>query len=304
MKKEVSLAIGQFVPLIGEIAAIDLAKEIGLSCVDFDLIRYNCNSQNTVYASKNEDEVFSYFEKIKKHADDIGVRIVQTHGRIMAYNYDEEHNKNELCGFALDCVATKALGAKYCVVHAVHLGLDATADEQKRYNSRMFSDYMPYARKNGIIVATETLGDMVTPEGREGVDFFGDLREFRHHYDEVTANSENSPHFCTCIDTGHTNKVSRFQGKEKVPEFIRQMKGTIGCLHLNDNNTLTDEHKVPGMGTLNWKEVLCALDDAGFDGVYNMELNLEHFGRKLSLMKEYARFSVSVMKEMLEDHYQ
>ena len=303
MKKEVSLAIGAFVPLIGEIATIDLAKEIGLSYVDFDLIRYNCDAPSTVYASKNEDEVFSYFERIKKHADSVGVGIAQTHGRIRAYNYDEEHNQNELCGFKLDCVATKALGAKYCVVHAVHLGLDAKECDQRAYNSRMFCDYMPYARKNGITVATETLGDMVTPEGRKDVDFFGDLSEFRRHYDEVMADSENASHFCTCIDTGHTNKVSRFEGKESVPEFIRQMSGTIGCLHLNDNDTLTDQHKIPGMGTLNWTEVLSALDDAGFCGIYNMELNLEHYGRNLSIMKDYARFSVSVMKRMLEDHY-
>ncbi len=300
--KEVSLAIDRLQGMVGDIGALDIAKDIGLNCVDFCLLRYDCSNPSSVY-NKSEDEICEHFAKIKKHADSIGIRIGQTHGRIKAYNYDEEHNKNELLSFEHDCLATSVLGSKFCVVHAVHLGLDAPDTDQRKYNSRMFADFMPYARKYNITVASETLGDTQTPDGRFGVDFFGDLDEFMLHYNEVAGIKENEGHICTCMDTGHTNKASRFEGKAKVPEFIRKIGHTIGCLHLNDNDSLTDQHKVPLSGNLDWFEVLSALKEVGYDGTYNMELNLNHFGKSLSMVRDYAEFSVKVMKNLLDDFY-
>ncbi len=301
--KEVSLSIDRLQNALGDIEALDMAKAIGLTCVDFCLLQYDCANPYSVY-NKSEDEICEHFTKIKKHADSIGIRIGQTHGRIKAYRYDEEHNKNELASFERDCLATSLLGSKYCVVHAVHLGLDAPAEDQRKYNSRMFSEYMPYARKYNITVASETLGDTRTPDGRDGVDFFGDLDEFLTHYDELASVKDNDGHICTCIDTGHTNKASRFEGKVSVPQFIRRAGHTIGCLHLNDNDSLTDQHKVPLSGNLDWNEVLSALRDVGYEGTYNMELNLYHFGKSVSMMRDYAEFSVKVMRNLLDEFYE
>jgi len=47
--------------------------------------------------------------------------------------------------------------------------------------------------------------------------------------------------------------------------------------------------------------VLNALDEVGYDGVYNMEVKLAHFGDDFLI--EHAEFAVKVMKYMLETHY-
>ncbi len=302
MKYNISLSFHEFQQALGVYGAIDLAKELGLYGIDFSLLAENCASQNSVY-SKGDDAVFEHFTKIKEYADAAGVAICQTHGRIKAYNYDEEFNKNESASFRCDAIATKALGAKYCVVHAVHLGLDANPQDQRSYNARMFDDFMPHAKEFGITVATENLGDTLTPDGRSGVDFFGDKEEFLRAYNETASKNGNAPYICTCVDTGHINKASRFEGEPKPHEMIYAMGNSIKCLHLNDNDCMTDQHLVPQAGNIDWQKVLCALKDVGYNGVYNMELDLLRFGKDISIMKQYAAFAANVMDALLTKYY-
>lgn len=44
-----------------------------------------------------------------------------------------------------------------------------------------------------------------------------------------------------------------------------------------------------------------ALDEIGYGGIYNMELNLRHFGDNFLI--ETAEFAVKVMRNMLTERY-
>ena len=50
------------------------------------------------------------------------------------------------------------------------------------------------------------------------------------------------------------------------------MGKNLTCLHLNDHDMLTDQHKIPEMGTINWNDVFDAPDEICYSGNYNMEL--------------------------------
>ncbi|MBR5528541.1 MAG: sugar phosphate isomerase/epimerase [Clostridia bacterium] len=301
MKKRISLSTGALQNELGPYKMLEFAKESGLDAVDFELIGQTVESENSVY-SKSDDEIFEYFDSIRKHAENCGIEIYQTHGRIKAYNYDEEFYELECRSFRCDCIATKALGAKYCVVHNVHLGLDAPDCDQRKINNRMFDDYMHHAKEHGIVIAMENLGDTCTPDGRFGVDFFGDKAEFLRSYNEVSSKPGNADHLCTCVDTGHINKATRFNTTPPPHEMILAMGNSVRCLHLNDNDSMTDQHLVPGAGNIDWQKVLCALRDIGYEGVYNMELDLRRFGNNVELIKQYTAFSVNVMKELLNKY--
>ena len=54
-------------------------------------------------------------------------------------------------------------------------------------------------------------------------------------------------------------------------------------------------------GTIDWKDTFDALDEIGYDGVYNMELGLNHFGNDFEI--EEAAFSIKVMRNILKDKY-
>lgn len=77
--------------------------------------------------------------------------------------------------------------------------------------------------------------------------------------------------------------------------------GSIQCLHLNDNDTLVDQHKIPMTGTIDWTKTFDALDEIGYDGIYNMELSLRCFGKGFEY--EEAEFAIKVMRKILKDRY-
>ena len=302
MKYEVSLSIGAFQSFLGDIAALDAAKEIGLTCVDFDLLRYDCAREGNLY-TKSEDEIASHFEAVRRHGEEIGVRIGQTHGRIQGWKKDEAFNENETKGARLDAMATRLLGSRYCVVHSVHLGPQVSGEEHCALNTPMFDTYLSFAKENGIKIATETFGDSHLPDGRADVDFFGRKSEFIHAYEKISAKDGNAPYFCTCMDTGHTNKAYRFEGQPSVPEMILALGNSIECLHLNDNDRMTDQHKMPLSGCIDWKATMEALREVGYAGSYNMELSLGYYGKTFEMIKSYAEFSVKVMKQLLINCY-
>ena len=75
----------------------------------------------------------------------------------------------------------------------------------------------------------------------------------------------------------------------------------IIALHLNDNDTIKDQHKIPMTGSIDWNDVFDALDEVGYDGYYNMELNLMNFGE--GMMIESGAFAVKLMKDILNGRY-
>lgn len=172
MDERISLSIFNIQDRFGDIGAIEFAHDIGLRYVDFDLCRYDAHKENSLYASDDLSAVAKHFREVRARADALGVKIAQTHGRIKAYNPDDSWNEGELKGFIRDALATEILGAPYCVVHGVHLGLDTSAEEHIRTNLRMFSDFLPHAAEHGICIASETLGDTHAPDGRNGLDYF------------------------------------------------------------------------------------------------------------------------------------
>ena len=84
-------------------------------------------------------------------------------------------------------------------------------------------------------------------------------------------------------------------------DVIRRLGKTVEVLHLNDNDTLTDQHKIPMTGCIDWEDVFNALDEIGYSGVYNMELVLSRFGEGIE--KETASYAVTVMRNLLERRY-
>jgi hypothetical protein len=113
---------------------------------------------------------------------------------------------------------------------------------------------------------------------------------------------DNEKYFKVCMDVGHTNKALRFAGNPTPQDAVLRLGKAIVVTHLHDNDGITDQHKIPMTGTINWSAVLDALDQIGFDGYYNLELNLRHFGADFSV--QTARFGVEVMQYMLQKHFE
>lgn len=301
MERKVGISTFELQRLYGDRRALEIAHEIGADAVDFSLCDgYDYQKEGNLYARPDE-EIRAYFKDLREYAASMGLEIYQTHGRGRGFRAIPEFDEAQIKNARLDCIATAALGARYCVFHTcttIFHSPDTPREVMHRLNDEMFLRILPYAKENGIVAATETFGDAT---GKGCCDFFGNMNEFLEAYDRIAAHPEYRDCFAVCMDTGHTNKATRYNQNPQPEDAIRMLGERIKVLHLHDNDTYTDQHKIPMTGCIDWNAVMDALDAVGYAGVYNLEVVLSHFGKDFAI--EEARFAVKVMKHLLKTRY-
>lgn len=295
MDKRVSISIIDLQKKLGHKAAIEAAKKCGADAIDFDLSPRSVAREGDIY-SRGKDAVREYYSELKEHADNLGIKINQTHGRFCGYGKTPEEDELFLKNAELDCIATAALGAKYTVFHTPaynHVG-DLPDEQMMNIGHSLFSSILPFAKENGIKIAAETHG---TASKYSKMEFFGIPENLLGLIDRVKHTSDAGEHLCICVDTGHTNLAVKM-GHPSVGNVIRQLGSLVEVLHLHDNDGIKDQHKMPKTGILDWNDILSALDEIGYKGCYNLEVVLDHFGPEL--MEDEAAFSIKIMKNMLK----
>ena len=303
MNKKVSFSTTSVHRDYSEIELVEIAKKIGADGINLSLW-YSVIYDDCIY-SKSDDEICEYFTKVRKRADELGIKICQTHGRIRGYidGDDEYNNVIHPKNARLDCMVTKILGAPVTVFHSSNTArnLDASPERMREMTFDMFTKSLEFAKEFDVQIATETFGaggHLCRENGTR--DFFGSISEFKNIYDRICAIGNNKDYFKICVDTGHTHNCVQF-GEPSVGDTIRLLGKDIVCLHLHDNDGTGDSHRLPKSGTIDWDDVFDALDEIGYDGYYNLEVANRRFGDKL--MVDTAEFSIKVLKNMLAERY-
>ena len=293
--KKVSMSLESIQATQNDFDAIDGIVEIGADGIDFSLMEHAVNKEGDIY-TKPISEIIEYFTRVRKYADERGVTIRQTHGRLVGFAMSPEGDDIFIRSAEIDFIVSRVLGAKYCVVHTpaiTWVGPDHTDEEMFDIGVRLFTSILPYAKREGIKIAAETHGD----SGKYGkMEFFGYVENLIELIERVRAASDAGDYLCVCVDTGHTNMTVRY-GCPSVGDVIRRLGSLVEVLHLHDNNGIKDQHKIPMTGTIDWADVMSALKEIDFGGWYNLENTICHFGENLRM--EEATFSVKVMKNML-----
>lgn len=292
MKKKIGISTGALQSRYGARRAMEICAEAGLDAIDFSLESYGVRNDKVYFGT--HEEIYAHFKALGEYARSLGLEISQTHGRCITYTSDADQ-----CAFTRwvserDILATAALGAPACVIHSVstYRFPDADGAFMHEKNRELYEDIIPFAEKYGVSVALETFGDSKA-HGVRVLDYFGDARELKASYDSL-----NTRNKMLCMDTGHTNKAHNVA--PEVPdtvEAIRLFGSELKLLHLNDNNGFTDQHlppRFPGKeGSLVWEDIFAALDEIGYTGVYNFELNLGYNGE---LLEEYVHYIAKYLR--------
>lgn len=302
MKRKIGISTFTLQSLYGNENVFEIAKKIGADCVDFnlDLDEFDCETPGSIY-SKTDDEIIEYFSGLKRKAEQSGIEIAMTHGRMTTFKNIPEWDNRVIKNARIDCLATSVLGAPVCVMHGVsncHFPKDTDPELFRQLNFKLFTRILPFARQYGIKIATETFGDA---PNHGCCCLFGYTHEFIKTYNRICEEGGFEDCFVTCMDTGHTNKAMRFNNPSPG-DAIRQIGKSISVLHLHDNNGLTDQHKIPLTGSIDWNDVFDALDEIGYNGVYNLEVLLSCFGKGIEI--ETAEYAVKVMRNFLNSRYE
>ena len=297
--KKIGISIGALQALYGEKRALEICAESGFDAVDFNLKKYG-RGEFPVY-SDGDEAVIEHFSKLGEYAKSLGLEISQTHGRNRIATSNADFCEQMKWVSRMDLLATKALGAPTCVIHSVTTKAFPHADAafMQEKNLSFFQSLAPFAEEIDVNIALETFGD-AEADGKRVIDFFGDSRELKRSFDALLTAKK-----VICIDTGHTNKahaVGAIDGSA-VPDVIETIKmfgKDIKVLHLNDNNGFTDQHLPPMKkmeGGVPWEAVYAALDEVGYQGVYNFELSLANYG---SEMENFVRFLGGYLRKSVE----
>ena len=156
----------------------------------------------------------------------------------------------------------------------------------------MYEKAIPFAEKYKVNIALETFG-AANVKGARIRDFFADPIVFKRQFDMLDTSYKTM-----CVDSGHTHEAESFWVPSPA-EMIRFLGKDVTILHLHDNNGHYDDHLLPGQGNINWKDTFEALDDIGYNGVYNFELALKFAG---SMLEEYTYFIGRYLRRLVDNY--
>jgi sugar phosphate isomerase/epimerase len=75
-----------------------------------------------------------------------------------------------------------------------------------------------------------------------------------------------------CFDSGHAN----LSGHDF--EHLKRLKDRLIAVHLHDNDGLTDQHKIPFSGTVDWEALASVIALSSYEGCVNLEVAIQETG--------------------------
>ena len=106
----------------------------------------------------------------------------------------------------------------------------------------------------GITLAVETAPDKVSNERfPDSVELTAFVRSF------------DSPLVGVCLDVNHANLG------EDLGAVIEHCRGLIANIHVSDNHGVTEDHLLPGEGSIDLPAAMLAIHQAGYAGPLNLE---------------------------------
>lgn len=216
--------------------------------------------------------------EFKKVADDYGIRFLQGHLDLGA----DIRNSATIESLKIWLDLFKAIDIKACVLHYGR-GRDLNIPP----------DRLLLSRTHSFQKLTEHI---------KGTDMYICLENMSSKYDETCDNlleiirATGSDNLGICLDTGHLNLAGG-----NPAQFVIQAGSLLKALHIADNDGTYDQHMMPyGRGSVPWQQFMRALNNSGYDGLFNFEIPgesgapLEIRKAKLVYIKTMAQYMAQI----------
>lgn len=256
----------------GHYKMIDVLAESGFEGIDF-----NADKQEYYTDAHHKD----FYMQWRKYAEDKGVYFTQAHAPFDTSFVDEEATKKRFDEITEAMKISSWMGAEMIVVHPCkHIPYHIKGNTEKmfEYNFDMYKRLIPYCEEYGIKVAIENTYEKFGP-------FYSHSCCTKAEELAKMIDALDNPCFTVCLDVGHANLL-----REKPSQMIRTLGSRIGCLHIHDNNGMTDQHTLPYHGTLDWDDVMEALADVDYKGDLSYEAGLFFLNSPLDIRVDALKY--------------
>ena len=229
------------------------------------------------------------FAALSRLASSLGVTVAQTHGVTFPVCGEEAVVRDGLDRGLRSIEWCAAVGVRLYVFHPGTAPCDESEDDLKRVrdaNVEVVGRLSEAARKVGMKIALENMVDAFT----------GGRRHFGATPAELIwlAEQTDPENVGICWDTGHGHLQRLDQGKA-----IRALGDRLIATHVADNDTSRDQHLLPFEGTIDWKAVLDALRDIGYEGTFNLEIGGGVHRIPISFRAAKVRYALELVTAMV-----
>ncbi len=271
--------------------AIDMIADAGFDGLDFSA--FGMTKPENIF---NSDKYLDFAAKIREKAESRGLFFAQAHAPFPTTQNDEKFNSDRRELIIRSMEIASVLGVGTIVVHPVqHLKYKCSVEELYRLNMEFYRSLIPICEKLRIRVATENMWQFDKYRNIIDDSVCASPEEFSKYIDDL-----DSWYITGCLDLGHCGLSGR-----EAQDMLRYMgKNRVTCLHIHDNDYLSDLHTLPGAAKMNWDEILRAIAEIGYEGnfTYECDMFMKRYGpalaeKTLGFMHDVGRYMISKIEE-------
>lgn len=237
----------------------DLAVSIGYSKF-IDENGFKAMKDNSIKAIELSFDDYSNmdFKRVKKLSEDYDVKLWSLHLPFMPFEDIDissiDSNMRNSNVFMLSDIISRAsdIGVNRFVIHASgEPVLPPVRAERMKCSKDSLYKLSEFAKKSDSVIAVENL-----PRTCLG----NNSREIN----ELTSVNEN---LFVCFDTNHLFG-------QTASEFVNDLNKKIETVHISDYDFTYERHWLPGLGKVNWKEIIDLLNSKQYKGPWVYEVSL------------------------------
>lgn len=263
--------------IFGDKGSVKLLAEAGFECID-----YTMDHMREDDSWLNGPGYRETARELRQYAESLGVRFNQAHAPF-EFEWEREGVLEEIAipRIIRSLEAASIMGIETVIVHPLHhLSYFHHRDLVWEQNMKFFRTLLPYAQKYDVTICLENLFQFDN-RGIALPDTCADADRYRKALDEL-----NDPHVGACVDVGHACLIG-----EDPAVLIRTLgHDRLKALHIHDNDAVLDRHTLPYLGKINWDNVMKALAEIDYSGVFTFESFLFYANFDVDFLPVAARW--------------
>lgn len=247
---------------------------IGMSMCDMDFGEKSFNdlAKNGIFDVEISRPLYEHYENfdfcgVKKMAESHGINIWSLHlpfapRELIDISAVEKEKRNKAVELLSDLIKRCGnIGVDKFIVHPSSEPITESERREKlKCAKESLSKLADVAERFNAVICVEDLPRTCLGNSAEEMKFL----------------TEEDERLRICFDTNHITA-------DKPENVIRELNDKIVTLHISDFDFIDEKHWIPGDGEINWSEVVKALEEIEYNGVWMYEAEFQSRSGKLAV---------------------